>query len=389
MDPTDFAPNMPGRLVAIAGGATAFVPDPLPPALVPDTALWKAESDAVRAIAKLEVVLPSAGLDPFLVTYALIDREAFYTSRMEGTFTTPESLVLFDLDKADDSRLGESTKEVVNYRRAVTNCVGEVSASGAITHGLIRGAHKTLLSGVRGGEKHPGEYRRSQNHIGRSGDIRAARFVPPPPLEMRSGMDDLIAFMATSMKPESPLPALAALALAHYQFEALHPFEDGNGRVGRMLIPLLLIANQQMKEPLLHVSATVEKHRDVYSDLLLAVSRRGAWNEWIHFFLRILTEAAGDTMRLVGRLLELRESFHARIVRPKRSVALHRFVDSLFEHPGTTIRRASEIMGVQFAQASEHVQALVDLGILVETTGKPKNRRYVAPAVLEMVFRTP
>ncbi|MCC7139614.1 MAG: Fic family protein [Planctomycetes bacterium] len=390
MLPSDFTKDSPGTLVATEWGVHAFLPHRLPPPIELTDALWRAEVAARVAIGKLEVVLSSAGLDPFMVTYALIEREAYCTSRMEGTFTTPTDLALFALDATGEGgdRERVTTKEVINYRTAVLQSIEQLKVAPVVTHALVRGAHRTLLDGTRGKDRHPGEYRARQNWIGRTHRIEEARFVPPPPQEVKPAMDDLLAFASTAMRADAPsFPApLVGLAVAHYQFETIHPFEDGNGRIGRLLVPLLLVANGYLKEPLLHVSATIEKARDRYADLLLGVSQRGAWTEWIDYFLRTLIASCEDTMTLVGKLRDLHAEYRKRLTSGKRSVAPFRLLESLFKSPGTTIATAAKIMGLQFAQASVHVETLVSAGILQETTGRAKNRRYVAPGILDVIF---
>ena len=383
MDKNAFLLAAPGRVVDLPDGTPSFIPDALPPKFSMDNSLWKAEVEASKAVARVEVVLPSAELDPFLVTYALIDREAFCTSRLEGTYTTPADLVLFDLDdKSDDSASSLSTREAVNYRTAVRNCVQALrGGKSPISHALLRAAHEELLSETRGENKHPGQYRTEQNYIGSN-----RRFVPPPASEMRVGMDALVQWMSDCSKPDQPFPNMTSIAIAHYQFETLHPFEDGNGRIGRLLVPLLLIHAGLMKEPLLHISATIERRKTEYTDLMLAVSQRGEWAGWVRFFLEVLVESARETMSLTTKLKELRDDFERRIVKPKRSVALARIARSLVQHPGLRIADAAKIGGVQFPQASEHVETLVRLKILRETTGGKRNRRYVCDEVLNAVF---
>lgn len=385
----DFLPAAPGALLSATGGLLAFDPHPLPPkGLQMDGDIWRAEVAAATELARLDTVLPAVELDPFLATYALVEREAFCTSRMEGTYTTPQDLALFDLSKPrdDGAEADPQTREVANYRTACRAACAQLAANQAITSSLIRGAHKILLAGTRGASKHPGEYRTTQNFIGRGIDGTAARFVPPPPEHVAAGLDNLQAFIAASISDGTEIPLMTSLALAHYQFETIHPFEDGNGRIGRLLIPLMLIAGGKLHHPVLHVSYTLEKHRTEYIDLMLRVSQRGEWKAWIIFFIKMLSGAAKDCASLVQRLQNLRREYRGMLLAPKRSVALQRLIDSLFASPGTTVRQAMVATKVGFAQTSEHLATLQKLGIVTEATGRARNRKYVASGILDLIF---
>ncbi|WP_287418153.1 Fic/DOC family N-terminal domain-containing protein, partial [Oceanithermus sp.] len=277
MDSEDFTPAAPGRLVGIGPGLWAFAPDPLPPKLEWTSELVRALAEAERALGEL------AGLgrtlpNPYLFTQPFLRREAVLSSRIEGTQASLADLYAFEAQPAlfalPEQR--NDVLEVRNYVRALEHGLARLRELPLCLR-LLREMHAILLEGARGQNRAPGEFRRVQNWIGGSGSIEDAVYVPPPPGEILSALDALEKYL----NGESPYPALVDVALVHYQFEAIHPFLDGNGRIGRLLITLMLIERGLLHEPLLYLSAYFERQREHYYRLLLEVSQKGAWEAWV------------------------------------------------------------------------------------------------------------
>jgi Fic family protein len=239
------------------------------------------------------------------------------------------------------------------------------------------------MRGVRGDEERPGEVRNVQNFIGSARDIRQARFVPPPPDALDACLRDLERTINPS-DSEDRLPPLVRLALTHYQFETIHPFRDGNGRVGRLLIPLILCAYERLDEPSLYLSPFLEQRRTEYADLLLHVSMTGDFLPWVRFFLDAIAESSQAAVSRAEALAALRRDYHARLAEGRSSALLLKLVDSLFELPVITIGGAAKRLGVTAAAASANLAKLVEARIVVEVTGRRRNQRYVARELLEM-----
>ncbi len=393
MRPENFGPGYPGRLVSIGQGIQAFIPNPLPPEIVHGAELTKAVAGAQEAIGRLDSSIPKTHFNPYLVVYPLMQREAYYSSLMEGTYTTPTQMALFSESAPADGSGGErqaheETREVFNYIHAMQNGLVMVRDQGRLVeNGAILELHRRLMADVRGGRSRPGEYRTTQNYVGRGIDgIQGARYVPPPPLEVRPLMDGLVRYVAEEVGPESPLAYPIALALFHYQFEAIHPFEDGNGRIGRLLIPLLLIQKRILREPLLHVSPSLERRKEEYKDRLLRVSQAGEWKEWICFFLRTIEESASEAQAKVAALLSLRDSYMGKISAKRSSILVGRLIEHLFQHSSVTFNEARDVLGVTHTQAAAHVRRLEALGIVRKSGDSRRNCRYIAEEIVDTIF---
>lgn len=247
---------------------------------------------------------------------------------------------------------------------------------------LLREIHSILLQGVRGAEKGPGEVRSHPVLLGRTGQTyENARFVPPCHTSLEPLLGDFVRFL----REERELPLIIQLALMHYQFETIHPFNDGNGRVGRLLITLMLCERRCLPEPLLYLSAFFEQHREEYYDRLLEISRRAAWNDWIAFFARGVAEQARDAATRAGRLLDLWQDYRHRAAKIIRSSAILRLIDELFASPYLTVNRARDVMGIAFKSANGHVERLVEAGILREITGHQRNRIYSGHEIFRLL----
>lgn len=377
MDRNGFADRAAGRLVPTIGGRRAFVPNPLPPSRI-DVARFLPElTRAAQAVGELKGIGRTVA-NPLLLVRPLQRREAVSSSSMEGTYTTLTDLFLFEAG-ASEAKRGDN-REVLNYVLALEEAIDGL-ANLPISTRLVRNAHRVLLTGVarhRGASVEAGELKRDQNWIGGSGRIDSARFIPAPPAETPSALDALMHFIN---REDRPAPLIDA-ALAHYQFEAIHPFADGNGRVGRMLITLMLIDNGTLPQPLLYMSPYLERHKDRYIDLMYAVSRDGAWEEWIAFFLDAVAASAEETITVVERLQDLQREYRERFQTARRSALMLRIVDLAFERPVRSISDFAEALGVTYGGAMNNINELVSHGVAEEVAGTyPKLIRF--PGVLE------
>lgn len=377
MDRNGFGADAPGSLVPTIGGRKAFVPNPLPPASI-DVARFLPElTRATQAVGELKGIGRSVA-NPLLLIRPLQRREAVSSSSMEGTYTTLTDLFLFEAGANEAATRGDN-REVLNYVRALEGAIDGL-ASLPISSRLIRDAHRVLLSGVarhRGAAVEAGELKRDQNWIGGSGRIDSARFIPAPPDATPKALDTLMGFINREARPTPLIDA----ALAHYQFEAIHPFADGNGRVGRMLITLMLIDNGTLPQPLLYMSPYLERHKDRYIDLMYAVSRDGAWEEWIAFFLEAVAESAAETIAMVERLQDLQRIYRERFQTARRSALMLRIIDLAFERPVRSISDFAEALGVSYGGAQNNISELIAQGVAEEVGGTyPKLIRF--PGVL-------
>ena len=372
----DFTPDAPGSLVAIGGDFAAFVPDPLPPPIDWTTPLVHALSAADRAIGQLAGVSRTL-TNPHLLIRPFLQKEAVLSSRIEGTRASLPDLFLFDVEP--ESSEVSDVGEVRNYVTALEEGLRMLEALPVGTR-LICELHRILLSGVRG-DAGAGELRRLQVHIGKSQRMADATFIPAPANEIPRLLSDLEKFIHST----NDIPALLRLAMVHYQFEAIHPFHDGNGRIGRLLITLLLSSEQILPQPLLYLSAFFERHRDAYIHHLLHVSTARAWNEWFLFFLEAVRHQSFEAIATANRLTDLRAAFHSRLHTPRGTGLLLKLADSLFNRPAVTIPQAAELLGVTYRSAQQNVERLADAGILREVTGQKRNRVFICDSIVKAV----
>ncbi|MBE0480835.1 MAG: Fic family protein [Dehalococcoidia bacterium] len=374
MDTALFKKSPSGNMVRGTGAYWAFVPGPLPPRLEWDDALVTLMSKADIALGTLSGLgetLPN----PHLLIYPFIRREAVLSSRIEGTQSSLSDLLLFEATQVE--KRGD-VREVQNYVRAMEYGLKRLNEL-PLSLRFIRELHGVLMEEVRGQNATPGEFRHSQNWIGGPGaTLNEAIFVPPPVPEMQECLHELEKFFHA----EKRLPPLIEAALIHYQFEAIHPFLDGNGRIGRLLIALLLCQRNVLSKPLLYLSAFFEQHRQEYYDLLLKVSSIGAWREWIEFFLRAVMEQSRDAVSRSRRLQELRHSY-VQLAREKRlAPTALQLVELVLMKPVLSGRTAQEYLKITFPGARKAINALVEAGILTEITGRKRDRAYAADQVL-------
>ena len=383
MRPEEFADNCPGQLVqvreSLVGEYWAFVPDPLPPILNFDITTVNRLSAAERALGALNGIgqmLPN----PYLLMAPFIRREAVASSRIEGTETSLGQLALFEAAPTRHLSAPDAA-EVMNYVSALEFGLQNLGSS-SVTLNLLCRAHEILLSGVRGEETRPGHFREVQNYVGSPGQSLAeARYVPPPVAALQSTLTDLEDFIGLS----DETPFLVRLALAHYQFEAIHPFVDGNGRIGRLMISLLLIERNYLSQSLLYLSAFFERNRRQYMELLLRVSREGDWKGWINFFLEGIAEQAKDAISRTQGLLQLRQDYRDLMQNNRSSTLSLRLVDHLFASPAVTNPQVRQMLGVTAVSAQRTIERLEEEGILVEVTGQRRNRVYLASNILKIV----
>ena len=365
MNADDFAESPAGVLVPAAEGQRAFVPGPAPRALDMSPELVLALDEARGAIGELAGVGETLA-NPHLLAPPFLRREAVLSSRIEGTQASLTELSMFEAGARHG--VGDAL-EVGNYLRAVERGRG-LLAELPICGRLVRETHEVLMHGVRGAEKRPGEWRDRQVWVGSSGTpISEARYVPAPAPEVPRLMSDWEEFV----NDPGQLPPLVACAVMHYQFEAIHPFMDGNGRIGRVLIALFLEAKGVLRTPLLYLSAFFERRRAEYYDQLLGVSVTGAWESWLTFFLRGVTEQARDALDRSRRLRDLHESYRRRAQAASRSVNALRVVDELFVLPVISAPEAARLLDVTPQGARRLLEQLVGAGVLtVMVEGRPR-----------------
>lgn len=367
-----------GRYVEIEAGLRAFVPAPLPIDLPIDLEILNALSGADRAIGAL------AGLglhvsNPHLLIPPFLRKEAVASSKIEGTQADLGQLVLFE-ETEGKAHSSSDVREVRNYVRALEFGLA-YQTDQPVSRWLMRAMHEQLLDGVRGVDLAPGQFRVRQNYIATSGQaMRHARYIPPPPTLVPELLENLERYITS----ENSQPPLIRLAFMHYQFEAIHPFNDGNGRLGRLLISLLLCKWDVLPQPMLYLSDFFERRRSEYVDCLLRVSTEGRWKAWTLFFLEGVRVQSRDAVARSDRLMRLRESYRLRY-QDRRTARIVRTIDLLFERPTLSIPRLAKVLGITYRSASAIVATLVTDGILSEMTGQERNRVYAAMEILDVL----
>ena len=360
-------PARAGRYVRQPSGYKAFIPAALPPDPPVDLGrLVPLLSSADQAIGRLDGVgrtLPNPEL--FVAMY--VRREAVLSSQIEGTQSTLDDVLAYELDMSRQQLPGD-VGEVVNHVAAMTYGLQRLETL-PLSNRLIKEIHERLMRDVRGAERSPGEFRRTQNWIGPGGgSLRDAAFVPPPVHEMEIAMGDLETFLHAP----GGLPRLVHAGLAHAQFETIHPFLDGNGRVGRLLITFLLVHGRVLHRPLLYLSYFLKRHRSEYYDRLMAVRHDGDWESWLGFFLRGVAETANEATSTAGAILTLRD--HHRALAGDLGANGSRLLDHLFAQPLVNVKSVGSALGVSWPTANKLAQAFAERGILDEATGFRRNR---------------
>ena len=360
----------------IDGGerVSAFVPTPLPPVppITFEGALLRSLEAATLALGRLDGA-SSQLPDNDLLIYTYVRKEAVLSSQIEGTQSSISDLMLFELDEAPGVPFDDVT-EVSNYAAALEHGLRRLwNDDFPLSNRLLREIHEILLSSGRGSAMAPGEFRRSQNWIGgsRPGD---AAFVPAPPHALADCMGALERFLHAT---DDGLPALVRAALAHVQFETIHPFLDGNGRVGRLLITLLLCQAGVLRDPVLYLSLYLKQHRAVYYDLLDNVLRTGDWEKWLSFFLEGVRQTADGVVATSRRLSAMFGADRETIAHGRRTNSVLRVHEALMSRPILSVTNACERTGLSFPTASSAMQRLASLGIAREITGRQRSRLFV------------
>jgi Fic family protein len=383
MKPNEFHNPKVGKAIRTQTGYWTFIPAPLPPEIEWTTPLILALSDADRELSKLTTL---AGNFPFprLLTQPFMRREAVLSSRIEGTRASLMDLYNYESAQLSFLEPTDDVREVHNYVLALDYGLERLETL-PVSLRLIREIHARLMEGVRGGHLTPGKFRKTQNWIGPAGStIETATYVPPPMDEMHNALNELEKFIHA----DTEIPTLARAGMIHYQFEAIHPFLDGNGRVGRLIIMLLFHEWNILSQPLLNLSAYFERHRQEYYDHLLAVSQRGKWEEWLRFFLRGISLQAQDSVFRMTSLQGIRTKYEALVQADRNSARMAAVVDFVFSRPILTIKQLESGLDMPYMAAKRYVEKLVDAGVLQETTGYARNRVFQANEIFDALGNT-
>ena len=369
--------RIPGRKVRCPENYTAFIPDPLPPKISWSSGLVRALSDADRTLGQLAG--EGGGLpNPHLLIRPFVRREAVLSSRIEGTQATLGELLAAEAG-ASIERSPDDLREVANYVVALEYGIKRLKTL-PLSLRLILELHKHLMTGVRGGHATPGEFRRSQNWIGRPGcTLINASYVPPPPSDLMACLGAVEKFLH-----DRSLPPLVQIALFHYQFEAIHPFLDGNGRVGRLLITLFLVERGILPAPLLYLSAFFEATRRDYYDLLSGVSLHGEWEAWLAYFLNGVARQSEDALGRAGRINRKLSEWRKEVAGSASKTPLA-LVDMFAVNPFLTINQGAKKLGVAFTTIQRAVEKLEKLSIVEKVSGGKRDRVYCAKSLLSIL----
>ncbi len=370
-----------GQLVETDGGAWAFIPDPLPLTQLDMSRLAEPVADALHALGELEGAARRL-TNLFLLIQPLRRLEAISSSAMEGTWTTMDALVMAE---ADLGKPREDDIEVANFVKALRYAEENIEQGRTLNLVLIREVHRILLSNVgarRGENKYPGEFKKAQNMIG-GREPSTARYVPTPPLHTPAAMEELGRFI-NGGKRETYFRKIIDLALIHYQFEAIHPFADGNGRVGRMLIPLLARSWALTEHARLYVSPEIEQNKDEYIDRLFAVSAESAWEDWIIFFASMVSKACRSSIDKIDALMDLHDTYRQEVERLGRSINFQRVIDMIFVNPIITAPRLQSELDITPVAAHRIIQALSKVRILERLENQGRLHVWRASRILEI-----
>ena len=363
-----------GTYTTQPGGYRAFVPAPLPPhpPLSFTSDLQSLLSAADRAVGRLDGSIQTLP-NPDLFVMMYVRKEAVLSSQIEGTQSSLQDLLAAEAQVLS-SDAPKDVDEVVNYIAAMKHGLARL-ADLPVSVRLVREIHEQLLTGVRGHDRRPGELRAIQNWIGPAGaTIRSATFVPPPPDLVPAALSDLERFL----HGDAEMPLLVRIGLAHAQFETIHPFLDGNGRCGRLLITFLLCEGGALHKPVLYLSHYFRQRRQEYYDRLQAVRDTGDWENWLAFFLRGVSEVSAQATETARRILALREEHRSAVTdRLGRAAASGlRVLEKLYERPIVSVAQIRELTGTTYPAANDLASRLAELGILVEFTGQKRHRRF-------------
>ncbi|NOZ51498.1 MAG: Fic family protein [Chloroflexi bacterium] len=382
MDTKQFSPDTPGKLIretGIPGATHAFLPDFLSPKWEWPSDLWSLLLDAHKELARLDGIgrhLP----DPNLLLRPLQNREAQRSSRLEGTFTNPQQQMLFELESFESRTEDDSLnafREVANYSRALRKGIQLIQDGVPFSQLLIRELHRILMAGVRGSDSHPGIFRDCLVQIG-----RPPRFIPPPPLYLPELLEN---YEKIAQHPTRMYDPLVDTFIMHYQFEAIHPFEDGNGRVGRLLLSLMIAKWNELSNQWLYMSSYFDTNKDEYMERLLRVSTHNDWRGWIQFCLVGVVEQARDTQYRCDQLVRLFASYRERVNTLAGSWRLQNIVDELFLAPVASISSLAKRYDITYPTAKSDITKLVSIGVLQEIPNShPKT--YFASEIFDITY---
>jgi Fic family protein len=360
-----------GNYIRQSSGYRAFIPAPLPPQINMDIELQELLSKADRALGRLDGSIQTLP-NPDLFVFMYMRKEAVLSSQIEGTQASINDLIKAEAEIFDNTSRRSDVSEVINYVAAMNYGLNRLKDL-PLSRRMILEIHERLLRNVRGNKMNPGEIRRSQNWIGPSGcTLMDATFVPPPYGVADEAFGDLERFL----HDESPMPPLIRIGIAHAQFETIHPFLDGNGRIGRLLITFFLCTEQILQKPVLYISYFLKRHRDEYYGSLQSVRENGDWESWLKFFLRGVTEVAHQATDTARKIVALREN-HRELIAEKfgnHAGKAVRLLERLYERPTVTVNDVTRLLSISFPNANALVDKFVQQAILNELTGNARNR---------------
>ena len=383
MYPEDFKNSTAGQCIRTVRQPAywAYVPNPLPPKIEVDWELVRLLSKAESQLGELSGAVQLLPEVHRLIGPLLIRREAVMSSRIENIQSGLDDLLRFEADNTTPSPVSD-VNEIINYVRAMEYGIKRLTGL-PISSRLICELHGILMKGVRGDYAMPGEMRKSQNWIGSPGcTLTDATYVPPPVPEMKACFSDLEKYIHS----DAMEPPLIQCALVHYQFEAIHPFLDGNGRIGRLLMTFILLEKKLLSQPLLYLSDFFEEYRDEYYRLLLTVSQKGDWKAWLTFFLNGVCQQSEAALLTIQKLLDLQKQYREVAASRRVPKSVDRLIDHLFASPIVSISRLSKTWKMPFPTVQRGVDYLVEKGILEEITGGQRNRLFVADEILNTIM---
>jgi Fic family protein len=380
MDIEKFKNSSTGRLIKTARNYWAFIPNPLPPA-----GLDKFSAEFVRILSEADrgigVLKSLSNLipNPNLLVAPYVRKEAVQSSRIEGTQASLSDIFYYEASKEKPKHA--DVLEVLNYVRAMNYGISRLKGL-PLSLRLVKEIHLKLMEGARGEKMKSGEYRTNQNWIGPPGcSLTDATYVPPPVPEMNEALGQWEKFLHN----DNSIAPLIKCALMHYQFEAIHPFLDGNGRVGRLLISFYLYEKDYLKYPILYLSDFFEKHRNEYYDLLLGVSQNGNWDGWLKYFIRGVAEQSKFAEETGHKILDLQKKYRQQLQKESVSMPVFQLLDMLFLNPFVSLPGISDYLKITWPTAKASVERLVKLGILKEVSGRKRSRIYCAEKLLNIL----
>ncbi len=373
-----------GKLIKNKEEHLTFLPNNLPPSIKYDEGLSALISEASVQLGTLSGIgklMPN----PQLLIRPYLNREAVLSSKIEGTQASIQDIFRYMAGGMPERKERESKRvvEVVNYMHALEMCLHDVRKGAPIDRQMFKKAHRKLLQGVRGEELRPGEFRVVQNWIGKEGTtIEDATYVPPPTEYVNQLLGDLERFI---QHPPGRIPVLVQCAMIHYMFEAIHPFHDGNGRIGRLLIPVLLAQRKLLDQPLLYLSAYLDNRKSEYYSLLLSVSQKNTWMEWIRFFLLGVIAQADDAVDNIRQLMALKAKYEQKLISRRASGSVTRLMEYFFSNPIISVPLASDHLQLTYPAAKNALESLKEMGILIEGNDKRRGKLFVAHEIMSVL----